>query len=347
MPRSKKKYNERIEIGRGPDGKRIRKWIRADTKPELEAQRRAAYQNTESARNPSAISFGDYKDKWFQAFKSNVSPGTQENYLNSFKKLGSIDKKKLSSITAMDLQTIINDNWDHPRACESIKSVVRQICKSAIRDGILTGVNPAEDLLLPKPAKKETRFITDDEMKIIEKIEFSPFEKLYLAVLRYTGMRPSEGLALMYEDIDFDNRNIHVSRSIGYSRAETHLKGTKTGVERDIPLHNSLAFALKSEGKKEGFIFLQDGKPLTKNDYLTMFKRITRRIAKELGHSEIVLYSFRHTFATFLYYSGCRPGLISTKKAAQIMGHSERIFLETYTHIDDSQENVLDIIDRL
>lgn len=48
--------------------------------------------------------------------------------------------------------------------------------------------------------------------------------------------------------------------------------------------------------------------------------------------------------ATKLYYKGVKPGLITVKKAAEIMGHTEQMFLEVYGHkIDESAEatNVL------
>ena len=35
-----------------------------------------------------------------------------------------------------------------------------------------------------------------------------------------------------------------------------------------------------------------------------------------------------------------RDGVISTKKASQLMGHSEEVFLKTYCHIDDSKEDI-------
>ena len=45
-------------------------------------------------------------------------------------------------------------------------------------------------------------------------------------------------------------------------------------------------------------------------------------------------YTFRHNRATELYYL---QG-VSTKKKAEYMGHSELMFIKTYSHLDDSRE---------
>ena len=61
---------------------------------------------------------------------------------------------------------------------------------------------------------------------------------------------------------------------------------------------------------------------------------------------EFTLYCFRHRRATDLYYL-TQTGEISTKKAAALMGHSEIVFLKTYSQIDDNKENLARIYDGL
>ena len=345
MPRSIKKYNERIELGRDPSGKRIRKWVRADTKAEFEAKKYELRKEWEAVRNPSAITFGAYADQWIETYKGNRERNTQNFYNNCIKKLDPIRHKQLKTVTASDLQQIINNDWDHPRTCINVKLTLQQIYKQAIKDGIIYPINLAEDLDLPKLREKVTRFITDDEMTKILQIKFDPQEKLYVDVLRNTGMRPSEALALRYEDIQDDH--IHVCRSFEYDGSETKIKGTKTNTERDIPLNKTLRSALTSDGQNEGFVFTKNGKPFTRSDYVSLSHKILYKIRKVIGDNTITIYSFRHTFATRLYYHGCRPGIISTKMAAQIMGHSEKMFISRYTHIDDTKESAAAVIEKI
>lgn len=348
MPRKSKKYNERIEIGRTADGKRIRKWIRADTKAELEALRRQAYKEQEPGET-ALDTFGRYADKWYETYKSKRSLQTQQMYSNALNKLEAIRDMRIGAVTTTDLQKIINDNWEHARICEIIKLTLKQIYKQAIQDRLVEPVNLAENLEIPKRVKKQRRTISDEEMERILLCPFKEQDRMYIDVLRNTGMRPSEVLALDWADIDFQQNIIHVRHAFEYMNANLPvLKPTKTNSERDIPLNSSLRSVLYSVRQNKGFVFMrEDGTPYTKSAYTKMYKRIFKLIEEAIGENDLVMYSFRHTFATFLYYHGCRTGMISTKKAAQIMGHSEKIFLERYTHIDDSKENVAAILEQL
>ena len=94
---------------------------------------------------------------------------------------------------------------------------------------------------------------------------------------------------------------------------------------------------------------MADGSYMTKTAYRTLCNRILNAINLKLGGSDRVnllngftMYTFRHNRATELYYL-CQKGVLSTKKAADLMGHSELIFLQVYSHIDESKENVEEI----
>lgn len=52
-------------------------------------------------------------------------------------------------------------------------------------------------------------------------------------------------------------------------------------------------------------------------------------------------YTFRHNYATMLYYSG-----ISLKKAAKLMGHSDiNMIMKIYAHLDEERENTSEKLD--
>ncbi len=354
MSRQSYKYNERVELGRSPEGKRIRKWVRGNSKSELEARKRELIIEHNKVRNPSAVSFGDYADKWYSIYKANKSIATQNMYQNVLKKMDPIRYCPLKEVTASDLQSLINANREHTRICEQLSLALKQIYKQAIKDGIIYPLNIAEGLELPKHKKREMRFISDDEMRLIMSCHLSDQDRQYVEVLRNTGCRPSEALALMAQDIDLDNHVIHVQRAFEYDVNSPVVKSTKTGVCRDIPINDRFCRFLRDMNITSGYLFTRGGKPFTRTMYKKMAGRILRTINAAFGGSSaadklngITMYSFRHTYATFLYYHGVKPGLISTKKAAQIMGHSEQVFLSRYTHIDDSKEHLQDIVELL
>ena len=67
---------------------------------------------------------------------------------------------------------------------------------------------------------------------------------------------------------------------------------------------------------------------------------MSERILKAIGVPKCTLYSFRHRRATDLYYLTQQVGSgVTTKYAASILGHSELVFLKTYSHVDMDQES--------
>lgn len=351
MPRQKKKYNERIDLGYGADGKRIRKWVRADSATEFKELKRQAVLSAAKNENLSDITFKEYSERWLQVFKANKSNATYMFYKKALPKFKNINQKKLRDITSTDLQILINDNDTMPRTCKTIRTTLNQIFKKAMKDHIIA-YNPVTELELPSYKAKETRFLSDEELKKILQIPFEPQERLFIDVLRNTGMRPSEALALQWNDIK--GLNIHVSHAFEYPNGIARMKSTKTGVERDIPITQAFADTLNNAQKQGLFVFLVDGHPFNYLDYARLYRHILNRINRAFGGNKhinalggLTLYSFRHTFATGLYYNGVRAGLISTKAAAKIMGHSEEMFIKTYTHIKDDEEHYEEVLEKM
>lgn len=333
LVRAGSKICKQIVLGHDAGGKQIRKRVYANSQRELE--RKILQIRTEYAqvRHPSETTFEDYAEKWFKVYKSGRAVKTREMYRTCLNKFGSINPIPIKDVTRTDLQAVINEHKDHPKTCSNMSLTLKQIFKAAIADGI-TVYNPAEGLALPKYTVREMRFITDEEMEIIKKAELNPFDRLYVEVLRKTGMRPSEALALQWADIDQDK--IRVVRSFEYEHNQPKVKQTKTGRKREVPMPSDLHRMLSDAPHRGIFVFSsEEGTPLRRSDYKDLFERVFSAI----GIDGLNFYSFRHTYATqVLYYNGVRKGLITTKKAAQIMGHSEKMFIERYTHIDDSKE---------
>lgn len=345
MPRRKRKYEEYITIGIRNDGHRIRKYIGADSKSEFERLKYEARKKAELVRNPSNITFYAYASEWIPTYKGMLEPSTQHEYYYALNQCKPIHDKPLADVTTSDLQKIINTHIDHPHGCKKIKHLMQQVYAQAITDGILPPFNLGANVVLPKLKKAEKRTITDAEMEAIDRARLDDQDRLYLEVLKGTGMRPAEALALQWGDIN--GLNITVNRSLGFNKDRTSkIKTTKTGAVRTIPISQDLADMLSDAPKRGIFVFTVNGRQFNKMDYDIAYKRIMAAINRAMGGTKnlsvlngLNFYSFRHTYATQLYYKAVLPGCISTKKAAQIMGHSEQLFISTYTHIDNRFED--------
>lgn len=340
------RYDKQISLGYNQDGLRIRKWIHADSQQELKRKERELLMRADK-EVISKTYFGEYAQTWFKTYKSNKETRTREFYQTGLAKLSDLDRKELNRITRSMLQEILAKNWEHPRTCKKLANMMSQIFRSAIADGLIYR-NPAESLDIPKQTRTEKRILTEAEKTAIASAELPPSEKLFLDLCRHLGLRPEEARALTRSDIDFRNGTISINKAVIFNENTPELKGVKNGKPRVLPLQNELITALKKHVKDCGWLLFANskGEMMSKSSFRCFQKRIFDEVNRKLGGSArmnalngMTFYTLRHTKGTELYYL-TQEGKISTKLAAQYMGHSEIVFLSTYSHIDEEKEQI-------
>ena len=343
------KYNKQISLGYDlATGKQIRKWIHANTQLELANKIQEAQRSLIETPNASNITFREYSRRWFEVYKANRSARTKEMYEYSLRKCSELDDFPLKSVTKMQCQQILNDLWQTPRTAKIVRDTMKQIFKAAISDGIILR-NPAADLDIPEAHAAEKRLLTDRELEAIRKAELEPQDRMFVTILLTFGLRPAEALALQPKDFDLKNRILTISKAVELSNDNTsRIKNTKTGVTRKIPIPEAIIPRLRDYFHKiPGFYLFakKDSDLMTKSGYRRMSERVWKAVNAQLGgdenHSLVSgrnFYDFRHYKATEWYYL-CQEGQISTKYAAELLGHSEEIFLKIYSHISEKKEH--------
>ena len=154
------------------------------------------------------------------------------------------------------------------------------------------------------------------EVKTIIPTLSDPKERILMALLITTGMRPEEIYGLRWEDISCDWRYLHIERAVTYpDKNLSHINLPKTDKSsRFVNLMNWVADILQERQEDSGFILGGD-KPLC---YATR-SRLQRSAWKNtrLEGKHICPYDFRANFATMLCESGK-----SDKQVADLMGHT-------------------------
>lgn len=335
------KYKRYVTIGkRTADGKRQRKYFYGNTKIDLENSIRQYF--AENTASPSAVTFGVYSQQWLDTFKSKRSANTQEMYSEALKKCDSLSGIPMNEITRSDCQNVIKGVWDKPRTAQVVRLLLKQVFEAAVEDGIING-SPAGKLELPKPKKIEKRLLTEEEIKAVKNAALSEKDRMFVNLMLVFGLRPGEALALTKDDFDLKNMVLHVSKSLELpNQSPPKIKGTKTGATRDIPIPDAFKTLLEGYNMPKSAVFIihqENGGMMTKSSYRRLCERILNAVGNPPG---MTMYSFRHYRATQLYYL-TQKGIISTKKAADLMGHSEKVFLDIYSHIDEGKEKLTEI----
>jgi len=147
-----------------------------------------------------------------------------------------------------------------------------------------------------------------------------------------TGLRRSELFALKWRDVDFQAKQIHVTRSIvqnviGVCKTESS--------QKPVPAHDALIETLREWRRQtpyqspESWVFAS---PVNHGRWPYLAQEIMRRhilpVARKLGiPKRIGWHTFRHTYSTLLRSTGAELKIMQ-----ELLRHSTiRVTLDTYT----------------
>lgn len=337
----------RIVIGYNDDGTEIIKRIQAKSENEANDKTVQAYidsgriweflERSDKAKVKTQTLFKPYVEAWMETFKRpTLKPKTFHTYTGYLHShlYPAFGDRYIEDITAQDIQQFMNERKHLAR--KSINSYCRlleQILDVAMEDKIIEE-NPAKSKRLANPSDKSKprealpEAIFREIVANLFKLE-NCLEKLMLALLIFTGIRKNEVLGLKWEDIDFDEKCIHIRRGVTHvgNPAIIGTPKTKSGY-RDLYFGDNLeAILLAMKGK--GFVFGGE-KPLSLKSYNTLMKHMKMKIDLH-GATPHVL---RHTYLTLAAGEN-----IDAKTLQSMAGHADhQVTMNVYVH--PKQENV-------
>ncbi len=312
---------------------------------------------------PRKISFCDWIKEWLEVYHKPFVRGSTyinncirfENHIASY-----WGKVQLKSIRQETLQRYFNEKAEEfsSSSCFQLKNVISGALKKAVELGYIPN-NPAVNVKLPSLNYAEKRIFTIEQQKTFEQIVVKDFEQDYnssiFLLMLYTGLRIGEAIGLQIGDIDFENKEVSVNRTVGLIskpgggvRFYAHAPKTRAG-KRKIPLSNKVASLLKMQIDKRNElvtlmcqIWEQKGQTLAYAEagyiYMTSWgnviskSNLDHKLDRLLGLANIsprvTMHGLRHTFATRWLEAG-----LDIRSLAEILGHNDvKMTLNIYTH---------------
>lgn len=344
MPTKRKdgRYSKQITIGL-KNGKPVKKTLYGKTIKELDKNYRDFMVLKEKGiiLQETNMTFQDLAELWLTnekvgTIKEQTLTNLKSQLKNIYVYIGSVKVKDLKQSHIEELRKLQIEAEKIDQYNKAL-STIRAVIKYAIQKDILV-----KDITLGMKRIKytglsEKRALADDERKLIESAELNDFEKCFLNLLLYTGLRKSEALALNIEDIDFDKRKINITKTLVSSKSvecclQEYLK-TKAG-KRIVPIPTPLYMPLKTycAGKSTGLLFPSEyGGYIGSSAFFKRWKQILKKLqatSKKPIAEDITAHMFRHTYSSDLYKAG-----IDIKQAQYLLGHDDiKTTLDVYTH---------------
>ncbi|MDO7818481.1 site-specific integrase [Helicobacter pylori] len=169
-----------------------------------------------------------------------------------------------------------------------------------------------------------------NEIKAILQIAPDLRLKAFLTTAFLTGLRTGEQLALLWSDVDFENKKININKSLNLSGVITSPKNKSSIREVDLlePVEKILKELKETEPANKKMIFLSV--PKRTQD----FQRAFKKLLKALNLKDRKLYATRHTFASLMLSQGEEAMWIS-----QTLGHKDlNTTYSTYSHYIPKQD---------
>ena len=364
--RSDGRWEGRYTAGRNEEtGKLIYKSVLARTQAECKRRLREAMRQQEQQvdmqpaplpeagitaqcqEDSQAFTVARWLQTWYDLYsKQNIRESTQlqYSYFMNHLVIPQIGEIPLSQLTGLRLQILYQDLRTNGRvrsqkrmgAGLSPKTVrcVHMFLHAALEQAVRSGIIPKNPTMECKPPKLERK-----EMKVIQPEQIGDYLQaaaernvLPLFFLELTtGLRRGELLALLWSDLDPQNRSISVTKSVSRLNGELVVSQPKT--------QHSIRTLLIPQQAVD--LLVQEHNLHPNNPYMfpspttgTMYSpetvaRIHKRILRDAGLEDCRFHDLRHTFATVALQNG-----VDIKTLSGMLGHySSGFTLDTYTHV--------------
>jgi len=259
-----------------------------------------------------------------------LSHNTLESYardLNRLDRWSNRSGKALPELTRSDLRKWIaqlSKDGLAPSSVARAVSAARGLFRFLMLDGHIKS-HPTDDLDTPQRFAYLPQFLTEEEINRLlvapdVSTELGVRDRALLELMYAAGLRVSELVSMKQTDVDINSGLV-----------SCHGKGSK---ERRVPIGKSAIHWLQRYSSVKAaygkpalpFLFLNRGKPLTRQFAWSMIKRY----AAQAGVKDISPHTLRHSFATHLLQNGA-----DSRSVQALLGHSDISTTQIYTHITD------------
>lgn len=327
---------------------------------------------------PNVLTVDEWFNEWWENIIFDLSPNTRRNYkeryeINVKPVIGTMN---ITDVKPMHCKKVLKQ-MDDKYAGSTIRQTyitMGTLFKSALMNDLISK-HPMDGVQYSKPirAVDDIKYLTVEEQRIFLETAKSSHNYNQYALILETGLRTGELIGLTWQDIDWENRTLSITKTLEYrykqkcwragapktqtsyrtipltDRAYNILLGLyekRTTRKESSLLSQVLEYIDRRSGKKAKlamrdlvFINWRTGEPTKNSSYDTHLYKL----CDTAGISRFSMHALRHTFATRAIEYGVQPKVLQ-----KLLGHSSiKTTMDRYVHVStDSLSNAIQIFEK-
>lgn len=285
------------------------------------------YRKNPFTLDAATCTFEEVFERWKVKKYPQVSASAINGYNGAFKNSEGLHKMKMRDIRTVHMEALIDAAPGGYQTQSKMKSLWGQLFKYAMENDIVQK-NYAEFVKTKDKLEETTRTdISKEDREKIWKAALNGDEVAQIVLVYiYTGMRPSELLAVTKANVDLDARIM-----VGGLK-------TEAGRNRRIPLHRCILPFMQRLMATPGDALIVNEKGNALSWYA--YRRRWVDLMERLNLKDYTPHYTRHTCATML-----REANVADDLRKLILGHKNEDITDRYTHHSDAM--LLEAIDSL
>ena len=345
------RWEGRYTAGYDPDtGKRIIKNVLGKTQAEAKAKLAAAQQECQvlDVTRTDEYTVATWLRSWYELYaQPNIRTATADRYKLMIETytIPRIGKIKLKKLTSRDLQKLYKDLMEHGRVnrrsghgdpglssttVRSVHLMLHSAFERAVKERLIPR-NPTDDCIAPKVRKVEMKTLRPEHLKAyLDAADARGVLPMFYLEL-VSGLRKGELVALLWDDLDIQNRTISVSKQYiknPSGKLTLSRPKTETSVRRVSIPQEAVDLLIREHEKHPDSPYMFPSSATGEMYYPDSVVKLHEKILKDAGLEHIRFHDLRHTFATLALQNG-----VDIKTVSSMLGHYDAGFtLRTYTH---------------
>ena len=356
-------YQLVLEGDRNPlTGKRNRKFesVKGTKKDAEIALNRRIYElnNGINPIKPSSMKLGEWLDKWLDTYLPNIAETTRAGYHERIETRLKpyFGKYPLNTFSTNTIQTWVNTLTQAQLSPKTVKNVFLNL-KAALDKAVSLKMlleNPCNQVVLPTMVKYQASVYNEQEIKQLLNVAMGKDIYLLIVLEIALGLRRGEVAALQWEDVDFNNGNIHITKNRVIAGNKKVIKTPKSASGlRTITVGDNVLALLKDEYDKykkdinkvgfvdSGYVIHKDNGEPYSPDSLTQ-KWVRFRHSNNLR--DIRFHDLRHTCATAMIAKGVDNKTVQTRLGHSSIQTTMNIYAHCLPSMNKSAGDKLDVL---